>query len=349
MISFASDNTARAHPRVIEALARANAEADAPAYGADPWTGRAERKLAETFGSGARAFLVFNGTAANVLGISALVRPHESVLTAECSHLINDECGAIERFSGVTVQGVPAPGGKLTPEALQPYLGHKGDPHHVQPRLVSVSQTTELGTVYSAGELRALAEFAHGHELLLHVDGARFANAAAAQGLTLARASNDLGVDVLSFGGTKNGLVFGEAVVFFRRPEARDFPYVRKQGLNLASKMRFVAAQFLELVDGDPGSELWLENARHANAMAARLAERVRGLRGAELAQPVQANALFVKLPPSAITALQKEFHFYVWDPAASLVRWMTSFQTRAEDVDALAEATARVLGAGGR
>lgn len=342
-ISFASDNTAGAHPKVLAAIAGAQSAPWASAYGSDPLTENAEAKLREVFGGNCDAFLVFNGTGANVLALSALLRPYECVICPDSAHLQVDECGALERFSGAKVIPVPSPDGKLRPEQLKPWLAWKGDVHRVQPKVVSISQPTELGTLYSPEELRSLADFAHENGILLHMDGARFGNAVAAQSLTLRAASADLGIDALSFGGTKNGLAFGEAVVFFgeRTRSARaDFPFHRKQGLQLASKMRFLAAQFLAYLDGD----LWLRNASHANAMAARLAAAVRDADGLEIAQSVQANAVFARLPSATIEKLQKDFYFYVWDPATRVVRWMCSFETRPEDVDAFAAAIRREL-----
>lgn len=334
-LCFASDNTAGIHPEILKAIQEANSSW-ASAYGDDDLTHRVAERLRTVFGSNSRSFLVFNGTGANVLGIAAVIKPFQAVLTAESSHLHVDECGAFERFTGSKVLPIPARDGKLRPELLQAFLQLRGDVHKTQPRVISISQSTEHGTLYAPDEVRALAEFAHSHGMLLHVDGARFTNAVAALGLSLAGLSGDLGVDLLSFGGTKHGLLAGEAVVFFNRPEAEDFPFVRKQGLQLASKMRFIAAQFEAFLEGD----LWLTNARHANAMAALLHERIR--QKIEIAYPVQANVVFAILPDAAIARLQESFYFYVWqklEGGRSIVRLMTSFQTSEREVTALAEA----------
>ena len=338
--SFASDNHAGAHPEILAALAAAN-EGPAGAYGADEWTARAEAAFREHFGSGARAFPVFNGTAANVLALAATCRPHEAAICTETAHLNVDECGAPERLAQTKLLPVPAPDGKLTPRTLASRIERRGDQHAVQPRVASISQTTELGTVYSPQEVTALAELAHANGLLLHVDGARIANAAASLDLPLAAITTDCGVDVLTFGGTKNGLLLGEAVVFLRPELADGFPYVRKQLGQLASKMRFVSVQLERLLaDG-----LWLRSAAHANAMARRLASTLDPVGGVELTQPVEANALFARLEPAAIerllSALPGTPPFHVWDPAAGICRWMCSWETTPGDVDTFAAAVA--------
>ena len=332
---FASDNHAGAHPEVIEAIARAN-EGHADSYGADGWTARAEELFRNHFGPGARAFAVFNGTAANVLSIDALTSSGDAVICAETAHMNVDECGAPERIAGVKLLTVATEHGKLAPADLGRWDARRGDEHHVQPRVVSITQASELGTVYSLEETRAIADAAHEREMLVHLDGARLANAAASLGASLAELTTDAGVDVVSFGATKNGLLLGDAVVFLRPELAEGFEFVRKQGMQLASKMRFISAQFEALLDGD----LWLRSAAHANAMAARLAEAVAAIEGVEITQPVEANGVFARLPRPAIdrllTDLPGEHPFYVWDEATNEVRWMCSWDTTEEDVDAL-------------
>jgi threonine aldolase len=335
MRGFASDNLAPAHPAVLRALARAN-RGHAPAYGDDALTLRVRARVARLFGPRAEAHFVLTGTAANVIGLRAFTDSWHAVYCAASSHLNRHECAAPETFLGAKLVAVPAPGGKLTPEALRPLLQGFGDPHEAQPRAVSVSQATELGTVYRPAELRALARLVRRHGMILHVDGARLANAAAALGVSLGEAC--AGADVVSFGGTKNGLLGAEAVVF-RRP-APAFPFLRKQGLQLASKMRYVAAQFEALLDGS----LWLRNARRANAMARRLEAAVRGLPGLEITRPVESNAVFARLPRGAAGRLRRRFAFYDWDARRGEVRWMTSFDTRPGDVDAFAAAIRREL-----
>lgn len=325
---FASDNYAGVHPRVMRALAEANS-GPAGAYGDDPLTKAARARFKELLGPSAEAFFVFLGTAANVLALQAMTQPHHAVLCAASAHINVDECGAPERHLGCKLLPVDTPDGKLTPALLEPYLLHLGNEHHNQPRCVSITQATELGTVYTPDEVRALAGFAHDNAMLLHMDGSRLGNAAAALDCSLPDITVDAGVDALSFGGTKNGLMFGEAVVFFRPEPAADFPFIRKQGMQLCSKMRFIAAQFLALLEDG----LWLENAARANAMARLLAECLASGPGVRIVQPVQTNAVFAALAPRAIARLRERFAFYVWDQAQSVVRFMTSFATTEEEV----------------
>jgi threonine aldolase len=331
---FASDNYAPAHPEVLAAIAEANREHSTP-YGADPWTARAEALLQRHFGEQARSYLVFNGTGANVLCLRALCRPWESVVCAATAHVNVDEGGAPERIAGVKLHALDTPDGKLTPQLVATCLGRKGDEHVVQPRLISISQSTELGTRYSPDELAELAAFAHEHDLLLHVDGSRLANAAAALDVPLRAVATDAGVDALSFGGTKNGLLFGEAVVMLRPGLGEGLPYLRKQTLQLASKGRYLAAQFVALLEGD----LWRASAAHANAMAARLASAVREVLGVRITQAVQSNGVFAVLPRAATEALQRDWHFYTWDERAGEVRWMCSWDTTPDEIDAFAAA----------
>jgi threonine aldolase len=345
---FASDNHAGAHPEVLEAIAAAN-RGHAASYGADPWTAGARHLFREHFGPDADAHLVFNGTGANVCALDALTRPQEAVICTETAHMHVDECGAPERLTGTKLLTVATEHGKLAPDDLRRWEPKRGDEHHVQPRLASLTQATELGTVYTHAQTRELAETAHGLDMLLHVDGARLANAAASLGTSLAEITTTAGVDAVSFGGTKNGLLFGEAVVFLRPGLGDGFEFTRKQLGQLASKMRFASAQFEALLG--PG-ELWLRSARHANEMASRLAEAVGGIDGLELAHPVEANAVFASLPGPTIDRLLAELPadhpFYVWDEDAGVVRWMCSWDTTAEDVDAFAEVVAGALAASG-
>ncbi len=336
---FASDNAATIHPEVLAAIARANV-GHAPGYGHDGFTRRAEALFAEHFGADAGAYLVFNGSGANVLSLRAACRPWEGVICAESAHLNVDEGGAPEAIAGVKLLTVAAEHGKLTPELVARRIARIGDEHAVQPRVVSISQCSELGTVYSLEEIAALSALAHAHGLLLHVDGARLSNAAAALGLPLRALTTDAGVDIVSFGGTKNGLLGGEAVVVLNPKLDVGIPYLRKQSLQLASKMRFLAAQFEALLT----DELWLRCAQQANAMAARLAGAVEGLAGLEITHPVQSNAVFATLPAHAIATLQEQFAFYVWDERRGEARWMCSWDTTEEDVDRFAAAVAAAL-----
>ena len=337
---FASDNSAGVHPAVLEALSDANS-GHVFGYGHDNRTRQAQRLLTDHFGDHARAFLVFNGTAANVLSLRAACRRWEAVICADTSHLNVDECGAPEAIAGVKLLTVATDHGKLTPELVESRLARLGDEHAVQPRVVSISQCTELGTVYTRAETQALAEYAHAHQLLLHVDGARLANAAAALELSLGELTSESGVDIVSFGVTKNGALGAEAVVFLTPTLGDGFEYVRKQSLQLASKMRFLAAQFEALLSDD----LWLRNARRANTMAARLATAVGAVPGVSITHPVQTNVVFAALAPEAITALQARFPFYIWDERQNEVRWMCSWDTTEEDVDGLAHAVAEIVG----
>src|SRR4051812_29430258 len=294
MRGFGSDNHAGVLPEVLEAIAAAN-EGHAHSYGDDDWTRRAEARFREHFGEQASAFIVFNGTGANVVGLRALLRAYEGVICAETAHLNVDECGAPEWNAGIKLLTVPTPDGKLTPELVEPRIARIGDEHAIQPRVISITQSTELGTVYSVEETRALARLARERGLYLHVDGARLANAAAALDVPLRAITTDAGVDALSFGGTKNGLLAGEAVVFLRGGLGGEVAFLRKQSMQLASKMRFIAAQFEALLSDD----LWRRPAAHANAMAARLAEAVGAIDGVTITQRVQANAVFAVIPPA--------------------------------------------------
>ena len=340
MRAFASDNYAGAHPEVLAAVAQANAE-HAVAYGDDPWTARAHELLREHFGAHAQSWLVFNGTAANVLALGACCRPWEAVITPATSHLHVDEAGAPERLAGIKLLTADARDGKLVPADVLSRLDRVGDEHAVQPRVVSVANATELGTVYDVEELRELADVAHAHGLRLHVDGARLANAAVGLGASLAGVTTHAGVDVVSFGLTKNGALGVEAVVVLTDGPGDGFAWRRKQHAQLASKMRFLSAQVVAMLEGD----LWARSARHANAMAARLAEAVAGVDGVQILRPVQANAVFAALAPEAAERLRATAPFYTWDERTGEVRWMCSWDTTAQDVDAFAAALREAVG----
>ncbi len=326
--SFGSDNHAGTHPDVMRAIVEANT-GDAAAYGADPWTERAVGELKRLTGAAGEVYLVLNGSGANVLGLGLLLGRHEAVVCAETAHINTDECGAAERILGTKLLTVQAPGGKLTPDLIADRLSGRGDEHSAQPGVVAVTQSTELGTCYSLAELRAIKEFCAANQLRVFLDGARLANAAAHLGCSVAEIASC--ADVLSFGGTKNGAMGVEAVIVMRPADAVNAPYLRKQHMQLSSKMRFLAAQFNALLtDG-----LWLRNAAHANAMAARLAVGLAEIPGVEVVYPVQADAVFARLNPSDVAALQRDWTFYLWDETTSTVRWMTAFDTRESDVDA--------------
>jgi threonine aldolase len=337
--SFASDNNAGIHPKVLEAIAAAN-QGHVVGYGDDPYTEAVTRKFKEHFGPDIEVFIAFNGTAANCLGLKALTESYQAVICAESAHIYTDECGAPEKFTGCKLIPIPTSDGKLTVESVSHAYHGIGDQHHVQPRVISITQATEMGSVYKPREIRDLARFAHERSMFLHMDGARIANAAAALELTLREATGDLGVDVLSFGGTKNGAMGAEAVIFFDKRFSRDFLYVRKQGMQLASKMRFISAQFDALFAGD----LWRKNAEHSNQMAALLEREVRKIPKVKIVYPVEANGVFAQIPSAAIPKLQKRYFFYVWNEEQSVVRWMCSFDTTAEDVKQFAEFVAKTI-----
>jgi len=325
--SFGSDNHSGTHPAVMRAIVEANT-GDAVAYGADPWTGRAVGELRRLAGGDGEVYLVLNGSGANVLGLGLLLARHEAVICAETAHINTDECGAPERILGTKLLTVPAPDGKITPELIAGRLAGRGDEHFAQPGVVAITQSTEVGTCYSLAELRKIREFCADNGLRVFMDGARLANAAAYLGCTLAELAEH--ADVLSFGGTKNGAMGVEAVIVMRASDAASAPYLRKQHMQLSSKMRFLAAQFIGLLDDD----VWLQNARHANAMASRLAAGLADLPGVDVVYPVEADAVFARLSRAHVAELQREWTFHVWDETTSVVRWMTAFDTKDSDVD---------------
>jgi threonine aldolase len=337
--SFASDNNAGVHPEILEAIARAN-HGHVVAYGDDPYTRSAVRKFEEHFGPGIAVFFTFNGTGANVLSLQALTQSFQSVLCSDYAHIYCDECGAPEKHTGCKLIPLPHQDGKITLDSVRHAYHGIGDQHHSQPRVISITQCTEMGTVYQPEEIRALARFAHERDMYLHVDGARIANAAVSLGQTLRQATRDLGVDVLSFGGTKNGILGGEAVVFFHPELSRDFLYLRKQNMQLASKMRFIAAQFEALLTND----LWRRSAEHANRMARLLENEVSTIPGVKVVWKVEANGVFVQVPREAIEKIKQHYFFYMWIEEESIVRWMCSFDTNEDDIRNFAKVVAEAL-----
>jgi threonine aldolase len=325
--SFASDNNAGVHPEIIEAVAAAN-DGHVVAYGDDPFTARAVKVFQKHFGKDIAVYFVFGGTGANVLGLKAITNTYEAVICAETAHINVDECGAPEKFTGCKLLNVRTPDGKIRVDQIKPFLHGVGFEHHVQPRVISVSQATEMGTVYTKSELKTLARFAHDHNMLLHVDGARIANAAVSLNASLKEITVDAGVDVLSFGGAKNGMMYGEAVVFLNKKLGEGFKYIRKQGMHLPSKMRFISSQFEALLAGD----LWKRSATHANRMARVLASELEKA-GLKLTQPVESNGVFAVIPEKYIPALQKKYFFYVWNEEISECRFLASFDTTEEDI----------------
>lgn len=336
---FASDNYAGIHPEVLAAIAAAN-DGHQVAYGADAYTARLQEVMAAHFGEGVEAFPVFNGTGANVLGLQSMLPRWGAVICAQTAHIHTDENAAPERVAGLKLLVVPTADGKLTPELIDREAWGWGDEHRAQPLAVSITQTTELGTAYTAAEIAAIAAHAHERGMALHVDGSRISNAAAHLGVSLREFTVDAGVDVLSFGGTKNGLMFGEAVVVLNPAASEGLTYLRKLNMQLESKMRFVSAQLIAILTDD----LYLRSAGHANLMATRLREAVEGLAGLTITQKTQSNAVFAVLPPGVADRLRESFRFYDWNPATGEVRWMCAFDTTEADVDAFAAAIRKEL-----
>ncbi len=339
---FASDNVAGAHPAVLDALRAANV-GSVPAYGDDPWTARAVSRVRELFDADVEVYFTYGGTGANVVALQCLLEPHEAVICPATAHMNVDECGAPERFTGAKLLAVPTEDGKLRPGDVTALVQALHGEHNVKPRVVAISQPTELGTLYTLGELAALADVAHDHGLLLYVDGARLANAVVALSCSVSQMTSEVGVDALTFGGTKNGLLYGEAVVFVRPELGRRARFARKQAGQLASKMRFIAAQFEALLQGD----LWLRNAAHANAMAGVLAAQLASVPQVELLRSVEVNSVFARLPAELVPVLAEWSFFWTWDVQGSVVRWMTSFATTEEDIAAFVEGVRYFAGKG--
>ncbi len=326
---FGSDNHSGVSPEIIEAIAKANVD-HALAYGDDEYCARAIELLRNEFGTQASVYFVFNGTGANVLSIDAMCRSHHAVVCADTAHIHVDECGAPQRIVGCKLLTIATPDGKLTPELVKTQLHGFGFEHHSQPRAISIAQSTELGTLYTLDEIRALATLAHQYNMYLHMDGARLANAAVAMGCTFKEITTDCGVDILSFGGTKNGMLMGESCIVLNPTLDVDLKYRRKQMGQLCSKMRFMAVQYIAYLE----SGVWRRNAEHSNAMAQYLLSQVKDIPGVEVVYPTQVNSVFVRLPRKVWTALQQDYFFYDWDEAKDEVRWMCSFDTTREDID---------------
>jgi threonine aldolase len=325
---FASDNNSGVHPAIFDAMAKVN-HGHTIAYGDDPYTFEATKLFRKEFGEHVEVFFVFIGSAANVLGIKAATQPYHAVICPETAHINVDECGAPERFTGCKVLTVSTENGKLTVDLVKKHMHGFGFQHHSQPKVISISQPTELGTVYTPSEVKELADYAHSNSMYLHMDGARLANAAVSLGVDFKTFTTDVGVDILSFGGTKNGMMYGEAIVFFRPELANEFMYTRKQGLQLASKMRYISSQFTAYLS----NKQWQTTAQHANKMAKLLASELSAVKQVKITQPVQVNGVFAIIPEEIISKLQNEYFFYVWDDTRSEVRWMTSWDTTEEDI----------------
>ena len=339
--AFASDNWAGVHPEVLAAIAEANA-GHAPSYGNDEWTAMAVEKVRALVGKKCDVFFLFSGTAANVLGLQSIVRSHQAVICAETAHVHTSEAGAAEKHIGCKLIPLASPDGKISASDIPKQLGYIGNEHHVQPKAVTVTQSTEYGTVYSLAELKEIAKVTHDSGMYLHMDGARIFNAAAKLGCSIEDTTRGAGVDVLSFGGTKNGLIAGEALIFFNRKFAEDFEFRRMQGMQLASKMRFVSAQYVALLsDG-----LWKKNAEHANRMAKLLNDGMCGLPGVSITQKVQSNSVFAILPGEVIPKVRESFEFHVWNQSRNEVRLVTSWDTTEGDVKQFCAALAEAVGA---
>ena len=328
MRSFASDNNSGVHPLVMDAVIKAN-ENHAVGYGDDPWTAAAVTKIKEIFGEKASPFFVFNGTGANSVALQAVTRSFNSILCAETAHINVDECGAPGRMTGCAIVTIPTPDGKLTPELIKPHLHNFGVCHHSQPKVVYISQVTELGTVYTIEEVKAIADLLHAHNMYLHMDGARLANACAFLNCSMKQVTVDAGVDVLSFGGTKNGMMMGEAVVAFSPDIAENLMYFRKQSAQLASKLRYLSAQFIPYLENN----LWLENAMKANLAATKLADIMKQYPQICFTQKIESNALFFTIPTEALRKLQEEYFFYMWNEEHNEARVVTSWDTTGEDI----------------
>ena len=329
---FASDNCASVHPKIMKALEQAN-EGHTISYGDDEYTKRAAEMIKGLFNKTCEVYFVINGTGANVTGLSLCLKSFNSVICAETAHINTDECGAFENTTGAKICPIESNDGKLYIEKVSALLHNIGVEHHSQPKVISITQSTEFGTLYTPEEIRKIADFAHENGMYLHMDGARIANAAAALDIPISGITCDVGVDILSFGGAKNGLMFGEAVVVFDRALAADFKYYRKQYMQLMSKMRYISAQYIALIEDG----LYLENARHANKMAKLLGEELIKS-GIDIVQPVEVNAVFAKLPKRIIEPLQKEMFFYVWNEDTNVVRLMTAFDTTEDDIKKFVE-----------
>lgn len=331
MRSFGSDNHSGVHRDILSAISEANKD-HVIAYGDDPYTEKVSQKIKQLFGEQAHFFPMFNGTGANICALRACLQPYHAIIAPETGHIFVDECGAPEWLTGAAVKSVSTPDGKVRPEMLHPFFHHFGFEHHSQPKVLYISQLSELGTAYTIAEIKALADLLHQHNMYLHMDGARIANAAATLGVSFKEITTDAGVDILSFGGTKNGMMLGESVITFRPELAGNMKYIRKQSTQLYSKMRFCSAQFQAYLEND----LWLQNARHANKMAQMLRSELEKVSSIQFTQPTDGNILLLKMEPDMIEKLLQKHFFYIWDEMTHEIRLVTSWDTTEEDVQAL-------------
>lgn len=333
MRSFGSDNHSGVHPDILKAIEEANKN-HCIAYGDDPWTQQAQQKIKDIFGENAEVFFVFNGTGANVMSLKTCVSSFHSILCPDTAHIAVDECGAPEFITGAALKSIPTPDGKLTPALLKPQMSHFGFEHHSQPKAVYISQCSELGTVYTIDEIKAIADYIHTHNMYLHMDGARIANAAVSLNKSLKEISVDCGVDILSFGGTKNGMMLGEAIVSFKSELSENMKYIRKQSAQLYSKMRFVSAQFIPYLTND----IWKQNAIHANHMARYLRSKIEDLHAFTFTQATDANIILMKMPSEIIERLLQKHFFYIWNENEGEIRLVTSWDTSEDDIKAFIE-----------
>ena len=340
MRSFTSDNNSGVHPRVMDAIIKAN-DNHAVGYGDDPWTEAATSKIQEVFGKDASPFFVFNGTGANSVALQAVTRPFNSILCAETAHINVDECGAPARMTGCAIVTISTTDGKLTPELIRPHLKNFGVCHHSQPKAVYISQVSELGTIYTIEEVKAIADLLHSYDMYLHMDGARLANACAYLNCTMRQVTVDAGVDILSFGGTKNGMMMGEAVVSFRPEITENLRFYRKQSAQLASKLRYLSAQFIPYLENN----LWLENAMKANISAAKLADVLRQYPEIHFTQKIESNQLFFTIPAEALRKLQDKYFFYMWNEEINEARLVTSWDTSGEDIAEFEQSLKEIFG----
>jgi len=330
---FASDNFSGVLPEVMEAIQEAN-KGHVMAYGGDPYTDSAIEKFKNLFGDNIDVYFAFNGTGANVIGLSTLTQSYHSIICPASAHIQVDECGAPDKFTGCKVIPIDTPDGKLNPELILPQLHGIGFEHHSQPKIISITQCTELGTIYQPEEIKAICNLAHQHDMFVHMDGARLANAVVGLDVDVKEITTNVGIDVLSFGGTKNGMMLGEAVIFFNPELSKNAKYIRKQSMQLCSKMRYIGAQFDAMLSND----LWLKTARHANNMAKLLEAEVAKIPQIKITHKVEANGIWAIIPKDKIEKLQNQYFFWIWDEHTGEVRWLCSFDTTEEDIHGFVE-----------
>lgn len=339
MTDFGSDNHSGVHPEVLKAIQKANI-GHCTAYGEDKWTEKAESLFKKEFGEEIAVFFTLTGTGSNSIALKSVTDSHNAIICAESSHINVDECGAPEKFTGCKLIPLQDENGKITVSKMEDIFFERLDEHQSQPKVVSITQSTELGTVYTVEEIREITDYAHRKNIFVHMDGARIANAAVSLEKTFCSFTRDAGIDILSFGGTKNGLLCGEAVIFFNRENAGAVKFFRKQGAQLFSKMRFISSQFIPYFSDN----LWKINAKHANNMALLLADEISAIKGVTVTRPVESNAVFAVLPKEKIEDIQEKFFFHTWNERSGEVRFMTSFDTSEKDICSLSGYISRII-----